>query len=71
MAEQEKIPVTKKQLEQRIYAHLKLNGQRLHRTTSGELQIITMHGDVVVRNVNYDALVHELGLVRPLEELEQ
>jgi hypothetical protein len=70
MVEQEKIPVTKKQLEQRIYAHLRLNGQRLHRTTSGELQIITMHGDVV-RNVNYDALVHELGLVRPWEELEQ
>jgi hypothetical protein len=71
MAEQKKIPITKKQLEQRIYAHLKLNGQRFHRTTGGELQITNMHGDVVVKNVDYDALVHDLGVVRPWEELEQ
>jgi hypothetical protein len=62
----EQKPVTAEELRRRVDYCLKMRGQRLHRALGGELHIVSfLHGEVVHQNVDYEALVRELGVLGP------
>ena len=62
--------VTAEELERRVDLRLRLRGQRLYLTPNGDRHVIErLRREVVQRNVNYDALVVELGVLKPGEEL--
>lgn len=65
----EKMPVSTADLRQRVDIALKLRGQRLHTAVDGRNHIVSaLHADLVHIDVDYYALVRELGVLKPWEK---
>jgi hypothetical protein len=61
--------VTTEELDRRVDSRLRLRGLRLYCTTGGDRHIVDRFSrQFVERDVNYRALVRELGALRPDEE---
>jgi hypothetical protein len=61
--------VTTEELDRRLDSRLRLRGQRLYRAFSGDRHIVDRFSrQVVHRDINYVALILELGALRPDEE---
>lgn len=61
--------VTTEELDRRVDSRLRLSGLRLYRATSGDRHIVDRFSrQVVQRDINYAALVLELGALRSDEE---
>jgi hypothetical protein len=61
--------VTTEELDRRVDSRLRLRGLRLYRATGGDRHIVDRFSrQFVQRDINYVALVRELGALRPDEE---